>query len=145
VERLAIGAAGRGELGQENQEAEGRCGREWGRHEEEPRCAMEGSREGRRVQGQRSREKRRLVGGARTQGEASAAGAHGRRGLLPWEREKVPAAGQVRQEGGLQVHREEDARGSRLEICGAMDGRNFSYLWRRRVRLRGKTLGTLLR
>jgi hypothetical protein len=57
---------------------------------------------------------------------------HGR-SLLPWEREKIPATGEVRQEGGLQVRREEDAGGSRLEICGAMDGRNFSCPWRRRA------------
>jgi hypothetical protein len=30
------------------------------------------------------------------------------RSLLLWEREKIPAAGQVRQEGGLQVRMEED-------------------------------------
>jgi hypothetical protein len=41
----------------------------------------------------------------------------------------------VRQEGGLQERREEDAGGRQLEICGAMDGGNFSCPWRRRVQL----------
>jgi hypothetical protein len=56
------------------------------------------------------------------------------RACAPWGEGKIPAAGEVRQ-GGLQERREEDAGGSRLEICGAMDEGNFSCPWRRRARL----------